>query len=383
MNAVVKSLSQCNLVCYQTSAPIWQLSRLLGHDPRSKHWKALEPWLRDIYESKQRTTSAPRIDALKNYIKTRLMDKDKFGALPPISVVQFEPLTDDQLVPLAGGGFKLEEGKSEVNRVLIDGLARYTAAIEIREQLKTETPGREKELDAAFEFSIALYAPREKPIGADVAGQLFTDFNSYAWLVPSAKTLEEDMYNPYKLCAIAISGPGTLIAKYGGLRSGTSKLGRKDTQFATQMMIAQFCKVAIEGPAAIGKLNKPVSNPKIANLSPQEEGRKLAEFFDALEKAIGKERFSDRSQLWRTAHGLYALAIIVNDAIYEGRTTLEEAVQGIASIDWTWHNGDFCKAIGRMDPKKGEWKLNTGSDSIRYLVDYCRPRCRIHVKAAA
>jgi hypothetical protein len=382
MNPVVKSFSQYNLVCYQTSAPIWQVSRLLGHDPRSKHWKALEPWLRDIYESKQRTTSAPRIEALKTYIKSRLMDKDKFGALPPISIIQFEPLTDDQLVPLADGAFKLEEGKTEVNRVLIDGLARYTAAIEIREQLKTESPGREKELDQAFEFSVALYAPREKPIDANVAGQLFTDFNSYAWLVPSAKTLAEDMYNPYKLCALALSGPSTLIAKYGGLRSGTSKLGRKDTQFATEMMMAQFCKVAIEGSQAIGKLNKPVSNPRIAKLSPQEEGHRLAEVFEILEKAIGKERFSDRSQLWRTAHGLYAMAVIVNDALYEGRTTLQEAVEGLAAIDWSWNNRDFCKAIGRRT-EKGEWKLNTGDGTIRYLIDYCRPRCQIHVKAAA
>jgi len=310
------------------------------------------------------------------------MDKDKFGALPPISIIQFEPLTDDQLVPVEGGAFRLEEGKTEVNRVLIDGLARFTAAIEIREQLKTETPGREKELDQAFEFSVAIYAPREKSISADVAGQLFTDFNSYAWLVPSAKTLAEDMYNPYKHCALAVSSPGGVIRKYGGLKSGSSNLGRKDTAFATELMMAQFCKVAIEGQKGIGKLNKPISNPQIAKLVPETEGAKILGFFEALEKSMGNTRFSDRTQLFRTAHGLYALAIIANDVLYEGRTTLQEAAEGIAAIDWTWNNHDFRKNIGKMTPK-GEWKLNTGAGSIAYLVGYCRPRCQIHLSVAA
>jgi DNA-sulfur modification-associated len=380
-HVVVKSHSQYNLDCYQMSAPIWQVSRILGHDPRSKHWKVLEPWLRDIYESKQRATSTPRITALKEYIINRLMAKDKFGALPPISIIQFEPLVDDQLVKV-GDSLKIEEGKAEVNRVLIDGLARYTAAIEIREQLKTENPDRVKDLDEAFEFSIALYVPQCVSIDASVAGQLFTDFNSYAWLVPSAKTLAEDMYNPYKLCALNVNHPGGIIRKYGGLKSGSSNLGAKDTAFATEMMLAQFCKIAIEGQKGFGKLNKPVSNPKIAKLIPEEEGAKIAHFFQALETAIGSARFGDRTQLFRTGHGLYALAVIANDAIYEGRTSLKEAVEGLAAIDWTWSNQDFRKNIGRVSAK-GEWRLNTGAGSIAYLVSYCRPRCKIHLSVAA
>jgi hypothetical protein len=382
MHPVVKSHSQYNLDCYQMSAPVWQVARILGHDPRSKHWKMLEPWLRDIYQSKQRTTSAERIDALRQYIAGRLMVQDKFGALPPISIIQFEPFAPDQLKTLESGAMELEEGKSEVNRVLIDGLARYTAAIEIREQLKTENPDKVKELDEAFEFSIALYVPQRERINASVAGQLFTDFNSYAWVVPAAKTLAEDMYNPYKLCALAVNNPGGVIRKYGGLKSGSSNLGRKDVAFATEIMIAQFCKVAIEGQKGIGKLNKPVSNPRIAQVVPDDEGKKIGSFFEALEKAMGSNRFGDRSQLFRTAHGLYALALIANDALYEGRTTVNEAVEGIASVDWTWSNRDFQKNIGRMTPKN-EWKLNTGAGSIAYLVGYLRPRCNIRLAVAA
>jgi len=379
---VVKSHSQYNLDCYQLAVPVWQVSRILGHDPRSKHWKALEPWLRDIYESKQRSTSAPRIAALKDYILDRLMATDKYGALPPISIIQFEPFSSDQLSKVESGTLLLEEGRTEVNRVLIDGLARYTAAIEIREQLKTESPNRVKELDEAFEFSIALYVPQRQGIDASVAGQLFSDFNSYAWLVPSAKGLAEDMYNPYKLCALTVNASGGVIRKYGGLKSGSSNLGRKDTAFATEIMMAQFCKVAIEGQKGIGKLTKAVSNPQIAKLVPETEGANILGFFEALEKNMGKARFGDRSQLFRTAHGLYALAIIVNDVLYEGRTTLQEAVDGISAIDWTWNNQDFRKNIGRMTPKN-EWKLNTGAGSIAYLVGYCRPRCQIHLSVAA
>jgi hypothetical protein len=379
---VVRTRAQHNLDCYLMASSVWHIHRLLGHDTRSQHWKSLEPWLRGIYEEKQRATARPRISELGNYVTDRLMAEDKYGALPPISIVQFEPLVPGQLTELASGALLLEEARTEVNRVLIDGLARYTAAIEKRELFKLENPDGLRKLDESFEFGVALYVPRDRPIDKIVAGQMFSDFNSYAWLVPTAKTLAQDSYNPYKQCALAVSAPGGLVARYGGLKSGSSNLGKKDTAFTTEMAMAQFCKVAIEGKKGIGKLNKPVKSPRIASLDPAVEAQKIASFLAAIEHAMGSTRFQDRTQLFRTAHGLYALAHVANEVIYEGRAAESQAAAGIAGIDWTWANNDFRTNIGRKD-QNGGWKLNTGTASIRYLIDYCLPRCGIMITAAA
>lgn len=89
-----------------------------------------------------------------------------------------------------------------------------------------------------------------------------------------------------------------------------------------------------------------------------------------------------RAQLFRTAHGLYALAVIAHDALVEGRTSIEDAAAGLASIDWTWGNRDFCQHIGQIR-KGGHWGLNTGGNTTSYLIDYCRPRCKVYLSQAA
>jgi hypothetical protein len=79
---------------------------------------------------------------------------------------------------------------------------------------------------------------------------------------------------------------------------------------------------------------------------------------------------------------LLSLTPLLNDALHEERTSINEVVEGIAAVDWTWSNRDFQKNIGRMTPE-GAWRFNTGTATLSYLIGYLRPRCNIRLVVAA
>jgi hypothetical protein len=378
--AAIRSHQKHGLDCFMLTVRPSHLVGFLGHDPRSQHWKTLPPWLLSIYQEKQRVTAKARIDALETYIRTQLMDDGKVGALPPISVMQFEPFQPGQLTELQHGAVLIDLDEIEAVRVLIDGLARVTAIQKQRETLQSENPLAYEKLNQ-FRFCVALYVPTVKRADKTAAGQLFHDFNSYAWPVPAAKSLASDAYNRYKLIATAVAD-SDVLRRHGGLKSGTSNLGKKDTAFTTELMLSQLCKIAVEGQRGYGKLTKPLTDAKVTALDDATVGRQIADFLAALETAMGPTRFADRKQLFRTAHGLYAIAVIINDALFERRTTVDKAVNGLSAIDWTWANPQFRSGIGRS-VDGGEWKLNTGHSTFEWLVKHCRDACSVILSKAA
>ena len=112
---------------------------------------------------------------------------------------------------------------------------------------------------------------------------------------------------------------------------------------------------------------------------------RVVDFFSHLADAMGPDVFGDRTLIFRTAHGLYALAIIVND-IADGKTSLKTAVKGLAAVDWSWKNADFRRHIGRQSEDKHgamRWQLNTGSATIDWLIGYCRHASKVPVPRAA
>lgn len=379
--AAIQSPMKDGLDCYMLTVRPSNLIGFLGHDPRSAHWKALPPWLHAIYDEKQRTTARSRIDALETYIRTQLMQRDRIAALPPISVMQFEPFLPQQITPLNDhGAVTIDLDEYEVSRVLIDGLARVTAVQKVRETLQSENPGAYGKLRDLFRFSVALYVPTHDTLDKNGAGQLFHDFNSYAWPVPVAKSLASDSYNPYKAVAIVLAN-SELLRKHGGIKSGTSNLGKKDTAFTTELALSQFCKICIEGQRAYGKLTKPLTNVKITGLDETVVAKQIEDFLVAFEAKVGNKKFADRTQLFRTVHGMYAIAVIVNDTLFEQRTTVDKAVAGLAAIDWTWNNPQFRTGIGRKVDDQ-PYKLNTGHSTFEWLVKYCRDACDVMLNTA-
>jgi hypothetical protein len=79
--------------------------------------------------------------------------------------------------------------------------------------------------------------------------------------------------------------------------------------------------------------------------------------------------------------GLYAIAVIANDVLFEKRVPAEQAVKGLASIDWTWSNAKFRDSIGRH--VDGQWKLNTGMATLDWLIGHCRDVCGVMLRKAA
>lgn len=380
----IRSGQHKGLECYSLSLRPSLLFSFLRHDPRSAHWNSLTPWLQGIYRTKQRETKAARIAALESYIVNRVMDPAKIGALPPISVIQFQPFDSSNLLPVAGAPqvFQIEDGDAEVDRVLIDGLARVTAAQDVRERLQVENPAAFNEFNSTFRFTIALYAPPEGEgrLTPDIAGQLFADFNSYAWPVPAATTVTHDIYNPYRTIALKVA-ESDLLRRHGGLKVGKSKLGRKDVQFTTEVTMAQFCKIVVEGQVGYGSFNKPLPNARVSGTDLDAAAAKIVSFLSGLEAAMGADRFSDSGALFRTAHGFYALAILLND-IEQGRTTQAQAVPALAAIDWTWKNPEFQANIGRNVGGTG-WRMNTGSATMTWLVRHCQAKAGVRTAPVA
>jgi len=376
----IRSSQEDGLECYLLSLRPSLLFSFLRHDPRSSHWKSLTPWLRGIYETKQRETKAARIAALEGYILNRMMDPNKFGALPPISIIQFQPFDASSLQPISGLMYQIEDSDAEVDRVLIDGLARVTAAQDIRERLQVENPTAFDKFNSTFRFTVALYAPTAGRLDPNIAGQLFADFNSYAWPVPAATTVANDIYNPYRAIALK-AADSDFMKRQGGLKSGKSKLGRKDVNFTTEVTMAQFCKIVVEGEVGYGTLAKPVPNARVSSVDQDSVAAEIVNFLASLEAAMGAARFSDPGALFRTAHGFYALAILLHN-IGEGKTTLAQAVPALAAIDWTWNNPEFQANIGRNVGGTG-WRMNTGSATMTWLTRHCQERCGVRIAQVA
>ena len=127
MYAAVKlAVQPGKLDCYLMTIPAAAsaLHSLLGHDPRSSKWKTNDADIRDLYEKNQRKTSTPRIEGLRAYLNDTIMATDnKFGALPPISIVQFAPFAPDEVVPIEGvpGAVRIDLSRNISSRMLIDG----------------------------------------------------------------------------------------------------------------------------------------------------------------------------------------------------------------------------------------------------------------------
>jgi len=108
---------------------------LLGHDPRSKHWKRLPDEQRKIYEFLQRKTDKNRRDGVAGYIEERFGENQiAIGAFPAISIAfqqpaDFVPSAENSAV----GILNVDIAPNNV-RILIDGLARATGALDLADE---------------------------------------------------------------------------------------------------------------------------------------------------------------------------------------------------------------------------------------------------------
>ncbi len=124
------------LVTYTTQLPAGAIETILGHDPRSRHWRQLSDDVRDIYEKLQRATTPKRLEQIVRYIRYQFIERGVIlGAFPAISIAveqptEFEPYSG---ISDSGVGVLHFDLSRRNRRIMVDGLGRASAAMELVE----------------------------------------------------------------------------------------------------------------------------------------------------------------------------------------------------------------------------------------------------------
>lgn len=141
--AAVQGAYGHRLATFATQVRPRSLEAFLGHDPRSRLWKKLDPELVQIYSQLQRVTMPERLRAIQAYIRRRFSEQAVVcGAFPAISVavkqhLRFQPFDPNNGLEGAGT-LHLDMSKSN-SRIVLDGLARVSGVIELVELANHET----------------------------------------------------------------------------------------------------------------------------------------------------------------------------------------------------------------------------------------------------
>ncbi len=185
--AAVQGAYGHRLMTYATQISPRSLEAFLGHDPRSRYWKKLDPELEQIYVQLQRTTTNDRLRAIQGYVRKRFSQLAVIlGAFPAISVavkrhLRFDAFSDSSVQ--GAGTLHLDMSKSN-GRIVLDGLARVSGVIELVELANDEALSEEErkslnELIDQFTLPLVIFAPRQadRPLEIKELRQLFADFN--------------------------------------------------------------------------------------------------------------------------------------------------------------------------------------------------------------
>jgi hypothetical protein len=384
------------LAAYSTQVRPNQIMNLLGHDPRSKNWKRLpSDELRKIYEYLQRKTTPNRRESVSDYIDERLGPNGIcVGAFPAISIAFQNPT---EFRPYGGppGVGDLMVDISPMNvRILVDGLARVTGAMDLAEE------GQEDILDS-FLFPVTIYvpAPGTKPLSWEEMGQLFHDFNFRVQPVSKQHALALDTSDIYIRLAHRLA-ECPFIHDNGGVAERAASLGSKSTELVVQTVLVRTVRGACEGRKF---QESDLASSDQANLTRQTFNSLLSsidEFFSGIAARMG-ERFTDKhDSLHLTAPGWQALGIIHHDIAFKLKLDAVErskALDRIAAIDWGRGNPDWqTLAFGHpeIDKKTGSHVKDSagrvrvaltgaGRTTVQKLIDYIRDKTGLSIRLKA
>jgi hypothetical protein len=368
------------LLCYQTTIPAKDFRAVLGHDPRSKNWNALsrsDAETAKLYDYLQRKTSKARRDDLKEYIRYRMCPSPLIlGAFPGISIgivepaefrayLEQEPDVGSLLIP-------------NCPRILLDGLGRVTAALDLIDEVET------KEVGKWFTFPCTFYVPKSGMLTKEELGQLFHDFNFRQVRVSEADAIALDQSDLHIRMADRL-GKSELIQKHGGL-ARTATLGGKATELVTQKHLLKFVRGALEGREAQDSDKKRVENPQLVNSTFEMYYVKLESYLNLLEEAMTPPRFADRSSIHLTSGGWQVMGIIFHDLEFllkANDMAKSQIIQRLAVIDWTRYNPFWIGLLGEkeVDAQTGRERLGKttkwGRKVKQQLLDYVRGQCGI------
>lgn len=331
------------LATYSTQVPPTAIEGLLGHDPRSRLWKKLPDDIEHIYQHVQRGTNPARLRNIQDYVRVRFAQTAPLiGAFPAVSIavqneVGFEPVPN-----LKGVGNIQIDMSSRNARIVVDGLGRLSAVLDLieksyDEQLPNDERTKLKELLGGFSIPVVIYAPHPgtPSLSREEMGQLFFDFNFKAVAVPARIAMALDQSDPYILATNALAVASRSISEHGGMEMKTSSLGTKSKAIVVQQILLRFVRGATEG-SAIQESNKAVPespNLTLENLS--ENVDRMSHFLDAFAEAMGS-RWGDRKSLHLSSPGWQAVGVVYHDLVHKLRVPdPKSTARALARIDWS------------------------------------------------
>lgn len=347
--AAVQGAFGKRLATYATQVSPKSLEAFLGHDPRSRLWKKLDPELVEIYQQLQRNTTADRLRAITQYIRKRFSSKAVIcGAFPAISVavkqhMRFQPY-DSGNNDLAGAGtLHLDMSKTN-SRIVLDGLARASGTIDICELVNDErlTAEERQELNALLdEFSLpmVIFAPREEaqPLDLREMRQLFADFNFKQKSISPAMAIAADSSDIYIEATRRLALQPTIKA-HGGMETKRPSLGSKSTALVAQPNLLRFVRAAAEGDSFTeAKMNVEKLNPRLDEDTLEPFVASVDRFLGAMASKMGPTAFADtKSSVHLSGPGWGALGTIYYDLnVLLGHADLVEAGRKLGEIDWS------------------------------------------------
>lgn len=379
------------LYTFQTSVQPKEIHNLLGHDPRSRNWSKLQKDLKDLYDNLQRKTNADRSRSTAEYIRTRIASnnrRDMIGAFPAISIglvnvpifhvyKEIAERTDNAI-----GYLKFDLSASNI-RVLLDGLARVTGAMDLIDAGEIEAIN-------CFTFPATIYAPTEETGNLTVQqlGQIFHDFNFLATPVSKSLAISLDQTDLYIALSRAI-GECDVIKSRGGLEEKANKITKKSKAFVGQQYFLKFIRGACEGYDFQHSLRaaKPI-NAYLNSDTFDEIKNSIEYFLETLANLMGAD-FNNRDYIHHTSPGWCALGLIFHDwgiRLKDKLSDIEKAdiLRAIADIDWSRYNPDWKNILGSMEmDDTGRQKLNKnkgGGASATDLAQYIREKSGLHNK---
>lgn len=381
------------LVSYATQISPTQIVNLLGHDPRSKNWKRLPDELRKIYEFLQRKTMASRRESVLGYIEERLAPEAiLLGGFPAISIALQNP-AEFESFDISGKQIDRAVGRLLVDvspmnfRVVVDGLARITGAMDIADEGKAE-------ILKNFFFPVTIFAPKidETPLTWREMGQLFHDFNFRVTPVPTRHALPLDNSDIYILLANQLGQQG-VIKDNGGVAERAASLGSKSSELVILSSLVRAVRGACEGRPFQKSNLATASAPNLTRGTFNELHRSLEHYFSGIAARMGAS-YKKHELLHLSAPGWQALGVIHHDLAFRLNLPIEarEAyLDRIAEIDWRRSNGDwFAMGICRqeIDKKTGKPSADehgiprialsgAGDDNTRKMIEYIRGKTGI------
>lgn len=317
------------LYTYTTQVSPRYIETLLGHDPRSRQWKKLEPAeLRATYEQLQRQTTPDRLRGIQGYIQKRFKKEAVvLGAFPAISVavknwIKFDSYQDEGGDRLGAGTLHLDMSRLNA-RIVLDGLARVSGIIELVEMASDDALPEEDRRALStllddFTIPLVIFSPRQKeaPLTMREMRQLFADFNFKQASISPTMAMSFDSSDLY-IEATKRLAKTKVIQSNGGMEEKAASLGKKSTALVALQNLVRFTRAAAEGDQfAEQKTNvdKDDQNRRLDEESLDQFVDGVRLFLEGMAESMGSSRFRDiRTSVHTTGPGWGALGAVFHD----------------------------------------------------------------------